>query len=206
MYSPLIRTVGGFACVVLLFISLIGCTKRPYLVVDYKIVAASNQLDGKRLRLQVKDLRLNPSIFTPVAAAQFPGFEDRYRLTRLNGKNEKTLLDEQDLHGLFYEAFAMRLEKMGVEIVPMERDDVPLFQILINTLKIDLQDRKWVTSVSFEGNLSVDNQLVARETVSGEAERVKILGTKGADDTFSDIFTEIVNRLNIVKLFRQAKM
>lgn len=205
MFISLGRTVCFFV-LCLFFIPLISCAKRPYLVVDYKIVAESDRLTGKLLRVQVKDLRLNPSIFTPAAAVKFPGFEDRYRLSRANPDNEKTLSDELDLEGLFYEAFAMRLQKMGVEIVPQDRDDAPLFQILINTLKIDLRDHKWVTSVSFEGNLSVDNQLVARETVSGEAERVKIVGTKGADDNFSDIFTEITNRLNIGKLFSQAKM
>lgn len=201
MSSPIRRLNCFFFITIVIFGSITACAQRPYLEVNYQNIAASNQLDGKQVRIQVKDLRTNPAIFTPEAASEFQGFQDQYRLFVISEASQKVSFGDQDLTGLVYQVFSLRLKKMGAEVVAFDRDDVPLLQVLIKNLKIDLRDSRWVTSVSFEGNLSVENRLVARETVSGEAERIKILGNKGADDTFSGIFSEIINRLNIVKLF-----
>ncbi|MCP3894140.1 MAG: hypothetical protein GY706_05855, partial [Bacteroides sp.] len=72
--------------------------------------------------------------------------------------------------------------------------------------KIDLQDRKWLAKVSYETNLTRDGSLIAREIATGNAERIRIIGRKGADVVLSEIFTDIVNRVNIVHLFQKAKM
>ena len=205
----MLTSFGRLSCyflIPLLFcVGLTACAQRPFLVVDYKTIEASNQLAGKQVRLQVKDLRTDPSIFTPEAAADFPGFQEQYRFVEAS-EASKAASNDLDLTSLVYQAFALRLEKMGAEVVDLDRDNVPLFQVSIKQLKIDLKDSRWVTSVSFEGNLSVDGRLIAKETVSGEAERIKILGSGGADENFSNIFTEIINRLNIAKLFKHAKV
>jgi hypothetical protein len=44
------------------------------------------------------------------------------------------------------------------------------------------------------------------ETVVGNAERINIIGRKGADTVISEIFTDMLNRVDIVKLFAQAKL
>lgn len=182
-----------------------GCAHRPYLIVDYKVPPASELLAGQKARIEIKDARADDQIFTPAAAQEFPGFENRYSLSWVTDK-ERIAAGEKSLSGLFEEAFKKRLEQMGATVLPMNSDNAPLFQVILQKMKIDLKDRKWMTAVVFEANLFMDNQLVARETVSGSAERVKIVGRKGADDTLSDIFTDIINRLDIVKLFQQAKL
>ncbi len=60
--------------------------------------------------------------------------------------------------------------------------------------------------MNYEAGLSVNSQVVAKESVNGESERVRIIGRKGADDNLSSLFTEIINRLDIHKLFQQAKL
>ncbi|MBT8342233.1 MAG: hypothetical protein HKP58_13255, partial [Desulfatitalea sp.] len=162
-------------------------------------------LDGLRARVQVKDLRDDKKIFGPTAANDFKQFNDRYHLAWTEADKERLSVGETDLQGLFQEAFEKRLELLGVEIAPYTDDDAPQFQILLNTMKIDLKERKWMVQASYEANLSMDNQLVARQIISGSAERVKIVGRKGADTTLSEIFTDVINKLDIVKLFRQAK-
>jgi uncharacterized lipoprotein YajG len=193
------------AIVAFLFLTT-ACGQRNYLIVDYQVPAASQALSGQRVRIEVKDLRENTTTLTPAAAIEFPGFEERYSLSWVNETNLRIAVGEKDLRGLFQESFQKRLTQMGVLVVPPDDDSAPLFQILIQTMQIDLKDRKWTAKVSFESNLFMDNQLVAKETVNGSAERPKILGRKGADDTLSDIFTDIINRLNIIKLFQQAKL
>lgn len=201
-----IRQIGINLVIGFILLFSAACAHRSYLIVDYKVPVASDALAGRKVRIQVKDARTDPWIFTPIAAQQFPGFKDRYSLSWVLESKERISAGEKDLPGLFEEAFEKRLAQMGVEVVPLDQDNAPLFQVIIQSMKIHLQDRKWLTNVAFEANLFMDDQLVARETVTGSAERVKIIGRKGADDTLSDIFTDIINRLNIIKLFQQAKL
>ena len=181
-----------------------GCAPRAYLIVDYPIPAASDQLHGQKVRLQIMDRRTDKTTLTFPAARQFAGFQDRYSLAWVTENRERILAGEKYLEELYFEAFKKRLERLGAEVVSREEPGVPLMQVLINTFIIDFQDRRWIARMSYEANMTVDNRLVAREMMKGEAERVKIIGRKGADDTLSDIFTTIVNRLDLAKLFQQA--
>lgn len=183
-----------------------GCAPRSYLIVDYKIPPSTNVLKGLKARIQVKDLREDTDTLTPAAAQQFKGFKGRYSIAWVAENGTRTVAAERDLKGLFYETFKKRLERMDVEIVPDTDDEAPLFQVLINTFNVGLEENTWIVRMSYEANLSMDNQLVARELVSGSAERVKIIGRKGADTTLSEIFTDIINKLDIIKLFRQAEL
>lgn len=194
-------------CITALTVVLVltSCASPSYLSVVYRVPAPSDRLHGQRVRIEIKDLRPDARIFTPAASRHFENFAGRYRLAWTNGK-ENVPVGTNDLQGLFREAFAKRLEQLGARIVPPDRDNAPLFQILIHDIRIDLQDRKWIAKIGYEADLVQDNQLIARESVSGTAERARIIGSKGAGKALSDIFTEIINRLNIVKLFQQAKM
>lgn len=183
-----------------------GCSARTTLLVDYHVPAMSNQLDGQRVSLAIKDARSDRRLFTAPAAKDFQAFRNSYDLTLVTPDQQRTLMGERDLQGLFLDVFGKRLEHLGAAVTADAQPDIPRLQILIKAFKIDLRDRKWIARASYEASLSIDNHLVARERVSGSAERVKIVGTKGADTILSEIFTEIINQLDIVKLFGQAKM
>ncbi|RJQ81465.1 MAG: hypothetical protein C4519_08845 [Desulfobacteraceae bacterium] len=204
MRSGRIRRVTGLT-LLSVFLILSACATRNHLIVDYHVPAPSDRISGQTVYLQIKDSRDNPEIFTPAAARQVKGFNNLYNLTLVSAK-ERIPLGGRDLQGIFLEAFKKRMEQMGAKIAPSESGSAPVFQIVIKTIQIDLQDRKWIAKAGYEANLFLDHQLVARETVTGEAERVRIVGREGADDTLSDIFSEIINRLDIVKLFQQAKL
>lgn len=206
MHLMTTRQIGITLAALIGLVFSTSCAHRPYLMVDYQIPAKSEALAGQTVRVEIKDARKEAFTFTFAAAREFPGFENLYSLSWVTEQKERILAGEKNLPQLFEAAFRKRLERMGASVVPMDQDDVPLFQVIIKTMKIDLKDRKWVATVAFEASLFMDNQLVAREKVTGTAERVKIVGRKGADDTFSDIFTDIINRLDIVKLFQQAKL
>ena len=60
--------------------------------------------------------------------------------------------------------------------------------------------------MTYTASLSKNDQRIALDKVKGSAQRVKIIGRKGADNTLSDIFSDVINRLNIMNLFRQAQL
>lgn len=206
MGTVLKTAIITFCSAVTLISIFIGCSARTTLLVDYHIPAMSNRLNGRNVSLVIKDVRSDRQLFTAGSAQEFQAFRDSYDLTLVTSDKQRTPVGEKDLQGLFLEVFRKRLDHLGATSPADIQPDTPQLQILIKVLKIDLRDRKWIARASYEADLTIDNQLVARERVSGSAERVKIVGTKGADTILSEIFTEIINELDIVKLFEQAKM
>lgn len=93
---------------------------------------------------------------------------------------------------------------MGVTVVSDDQQAAPLFQVDLQSLKIDQNDHKWIARMGYTASLTKDNMRIASETVKGSAERTKIVGLKGADQTLSDIFSDIINRLDILSLFKQS--
>ena len=185
---------------------LAGCAGRSYLIVDYEVPPTDQKLQGQTVRMVVKDLRSDPKIFTPVAAQEFKGFKDRYSLSWKLDDGQRVVVGEFDIENLFRKTFAKRLERMGILITADSQSYAPVFEIDLQKFKIDLRGRKWTADVKYEVNLSKDSNLIAREKIAGSAERLKIIGRKGADTVLSEIFSEIINRADIVKLFQQAKL
>lgn len=207
MHAYLRRQGLALFTLLLAIACICGCAApRPYLMVDYQLPPVTDQLIGQKVRLEVKDVRQDTQAFTPAAAEHFKNFQNRYSLTWVSQNKNRISAGEKNMQELFLETFKKRLEQMGAEVVYTDREEIPLFQVLINSLKVDLKNRKWTAQAGYEASLSVDNLIVAREKVSGEGEKAYIIGRKGADDSLSDIFTSVINKVDIVKLFQQAKM
>ena len=189
-----------------LMLFLAGCSHRSYLIVNYQVPEVTNRLQNLKIRVKINDARTDRYILAPAAQRQFKGFDNTYSLSWIYPEEKRTFAGEYDLEGLFQVAFEKRLEMMGVDVSSTELDRRPVLQIDIHELKIDLENRNWVAQMSYTASLLKDNQLVARDKVSGSAERVKIIGRKGADNTLSDIFSDIINKLKLDSLFDQAKL
>ena len=93
---------------------------------------------------------------------------------------------------------------MGIEVVQREIEDTPLFELTLNRFQLDLKDRTWVSDLSYEVKLTKDNQKTSLEKVFAQAERTKVMGRGAGETLVGDIFTESINKLNIIKLFKNA--
>lgn len=196
------RLLGLTALSALLLLG--ACAPPTYLKVDYALPAPSEKLHGQKVRIEIKDIRTDQQIFAPAAAPQFKYFRNNYELAVTEGR-QKVSRGFEDLQGLFLEAFKKHLERLGAAVVTPENHSTALLRILLQKFRIDLQGHTWTAKIRYEADLIVNNHLAARETVSGSAQRVRIMGSGGADEALSDIFTDAINRLNIVKLFQRAK-
>ncbi|MEJ2157819.1 MAG: hypothetical protein P8X96_21015, partial [Desulfobacteraceae bacterium] len=179
---------------------------REYLIVDYTIPPVTQRLRDQSVRLQIDDRRENPKIMTPTAAAKFQDFNDRYSLAWITSDKGRILAGEHDLAALFKKAFEKRLALAGAIATPANSVQDPLLAIALDAFTIDLKGQKWVAEVSYTATLTQEGHPVTKEQVRGKAERVRIIGRKGADMVISDIFTEVVNRLNLEALFRKAEL
>ena len=119
-------------------------------------------------------------------------------------KKPKGDIETYPLSGLIEAAMKKRLENKGIAVVQEKMDDTPLFEVTLKKFVLDLNDRTWLSDFSYEVKLTRDNQKTGRETVSGQAERTKVMGRGAGEILVGDIFTESINKLDIEKLFKNA--
>ena len=95
---------------------------------------------------------------------------------------------------------------MGIEVLTEPEKTEPVIEIDLQNFLLDLVHRKWVAEISYEVRLIKDNKLLARETISGNAERLKMLSQSDAEKVLGEIFTDVVNKVDFRKLFQQADL
>ena len=76
--------------------------------------------------------------------------------------------------------------------------------IILKEFLLDLIDRKWTVTAAYEARLVKDKKVLAKQTITSRGERVKLVGRRQADTVLSEIFTEMINRLDVKRLLEQA--
>jgi hypothetical protein len=95
---------------------------------------------------------------------------------------------------------------MGAVVSLRSHPEIPVLTVSLTRMTVDLQERKWIVDLGYEAVLRKATGAQAKETVRGNAERVRVIGRKGADMVLSDIFSDATNRLDLVKMFKQAQL
>ncbi len=183
-----------------------SCAKKSYIDVDYRLPATADSLTGRTVFIETRDLRSETEIFNKRAKENFEHFTGLFSLSLIMPDDQSKILGAYPLPKLFETALKQRLQKLGVAASTSPSPSIPVFQININQFHINLVGQKWMADISYEVSLTQDTQLVAREVVSGSAERLKVMGSGGAEKVIGEIFTDMINRLNIERLFQQAKL
>lgn len=192
----------------LVYIWVIGavvgaCASKSYIDVNYRLPVASDDLKGKRVFLECRDIRSDKTIFGQNAQAEFKHFTGLFALSVDQGK-KPFVAGAFDLPSLFKEAFKRRLENSGLDVIKQPEKTTPVLEIVIREFRLDLVDRKWVAGIKYEARLLKGDLLLVTTTISGDAERLKVIGQRDAEKVLGEIFTEIVNQLNLRKLLDRA--
>ena len=77
--------------------------------------------------------------------------------------------------------------------------------VIVKELLLDLIDGRWVARMGFQAGLEKNGARLATQEISGEAERHQIIGRREAHRAMSEIFTDVVNRLDLEDLFEKAE-
>ncbi len=194
------------AIVLLVAAGIVSCAKKTYIDVDYRLPPPTDTLTGRMVFVETRDLRNDKEIFDDRAKKQFEYFTGLFALSLEQPDDQRKILGAYELPELFENALIQRLQTLGVGIAESSSPTVPVFQININQFRIKLIGQKWLADVSYEASLTKDTRLIAREVVTGSAERMKLMGSGGAEKVIGEIFTDMINRLNIERLFQQAKL
>lgn len=206
MLPKMMNRWGKVTITLMVVVGFAACAQKAYIDVDYRLPSGTDSLAGRTVFIETLDLRSDKEIFNKRANDKFEHFTGLFTLSLQMPDEQREIVGAYALPQLFEAALKQRLQRLGVEITSERLSQVPLFQININAFRINLVGQKWMADISYEASLTQNSQLVAREAVTGSAERLKVVGSGGAEKIIGEIFTEMINRLNIERLFQQAKL
>ncbi|MGD8213407.1 MAG: hypothetical protein PVH37_11745 [Desulfobacterales bacterium] len=183
-----------------------ACASKPFLKVQYQLPSPSSTLGGKQVSLTVSDMRSKETLVTETARKSLRDFKGTFSLVVLRDDGSGNLRGAYDLVSLFSEVFQQRLKNEGIQATTVTDSSLPELKIEITEFQIDFVDRKWIVGMNYQTSLLDNGNLLSKESVSGQAERLKVMGKKGAEKVLSELLTDVVNKLNLVGLFQQARL
>ncbi len=187
-------------------LTLLSCSRLPYLEVSYRLPAKPDALAGQRVSLDMEDVRAVKDMIGAGARYEFENFSGSISLVVASDSGTGVRVGIYDPPSLFKEAFKKRLENAGVRVLPGKESGAPNLTIIIQRFLLDLVNKEWKVQMAYEARLSKDGKVLARQIVSGEGERMKVLGRDQADTVLGEVFTDLVNRVDLAKLFRDAEL
>lgn len=189
-----------------LFVSLfmVSCASIPELQVLYELPSPSKQLKGRSVALTVDDERASKKVLGKRAEEEFKGFSGNIALSIADYNKREFKVGIFSVPDLMREAFKRKLENLGVEVLPEKTLGKPELVIVLKEFFLDLEGREWVAKMSYEARLIKGQTALANQIINGQAERYQLFGRDSADTLMGEIFTDMVNALDLSRLFKQA--
>ena len=193
------------AAAMILIFTAGACSNKPFLVVQYQPPSSTDTLAGKEVSQVITDDRATKTFLSESAKKSFREFNETYSLVVLKEDGSGDLLGIFKIDALLNEIFKQRLNSLGLQVSPPTNQSDYEFEIKLKEFNLDLVKRNWVVNMSFQASLSKNSRLLAMESVAGSAERLKVMGISDAEKLIGELLTDMVNKLDLVKLFQKAQ-
>lgn len=198
--KPVLINVGGIVG----FLVLVSCATPSHLQLTYRLPAEEKGPTGKQVSVVAQDFRKNQRILGQGAQFKFRTVSPGIALSIAKGTGAGSKKGIYRPSVLLKEAMESRLQHEGITVVPEGTSSFTI-RLLLRSFLLDRLDYKWRVIVAYEARLIKDGKLLASEIISGEAERFELVGKEQAEVVLQDIFTDVVNRLDLDKLFRDVE-
>jgi hypothetical protein len=198
------RVIRGLPTLLMLLMMASCATTIPELQVQYRLPTPSDILKGRAVALTIEDRRADKSILGRGAREEFQGFSNSVSLSVGDAGQKGSSVGIFQPPALMREALKRNLERSGVKVLSDNDAGAPSLVIVLKEFSLDLMGREWLAKMSYEAKLTGEKGGVATQFVNGQAERYKVIGRDSADTLMSEIFTDMVNSLNLARLFDQA--
>ena len=182
-----------------------ACASKSFLKVHYQLPSPSQVLTGQNVVLTIADVRKDNAVLSANAKKSLKNFDDTYSLVVLHDDGRGNLIGAYDLNSLLREIFKQRLENEGGHVITNPENADASLEIHLKEFKLDIVKRKWMLRMSYRAGLSKNRDLVAKESVNGSAERLKVMGKSDAEKILGELVTDMVNKLDVARLFQQVQ-
>ena len=181
-----------------------SCTSKNYLVVNYQLPIETLTADESEVSLTFKDQRTEQAIVTQSAKAALKDFSGNFALIVASDDKNEQLVGAFSLCSMIKTIFKQRFENAGIQVAAEDQLQPTTIEIILKEFKLDLVKRKWVVQITYQANLLKDNRFVNGQTITGNAERLRVVGSKDAELVIGELITDAVNRLSLDELFQSA--
>jgi hypothetical protein len=183
-------------CITLFTLS--ACASRPYMKVNYQLPnIISDKPPVKVIQLRVTDQRTDPDPLSITARRALKNFHESYMLIMAPIGKDVPVEGIYDLKTLFEKVFQKRLDQMGIRVVDTASAQIPKLEVAVTLFQLDLRDYKWYFRMSYGVGLMKDGNIFAKHTISGDAERVDVPGKDDSGLTVSEVYADLINKLDI---------
>lgn len=197
------RWMGMLGLLGMLFFTQ-ACSSIAYVQINDRLPAKAGALEGKKVFLTVEDERKTKDFAAGGVKREFDNFSESLAYSVSKGAGPGLKMGLYDVPSLVKEAFRLRVENEGAEIVVDKKAAHAELAFALREFSLDLVGRNWIVKMGYEVRLIKDGAVLAKQFATGEAERFKIMGTDQADVVVGDLFADVMNRLNLPKLFLDA--
>lgn len=199
---------SGFRTAVLfLLLSLMcSCASMPYLNVTYRLPPGMDAMKGKTVCIDVEDARGVNAFLGVGARNEFDGSSGSLSLAVARRQDAGVKIGVYEVPLLVKEAFKRKLQESGIEVITERTAGQVELSILLKDFLLDLVDRRWQFRMSCEIRLIRNGSILSWQKVSGQAERLKLIGREQADQVVGEVFTDTMNQLDVERLFQQANL
>jgi len=187
----------------LLFALFVSCATIPTLDVTYKIMPKSNILEGNEVFFQLIDKRVDKEIIGKDARKLYENYSGNINFILSKEGSGEYLAGIYDVETLFRKAFTFSLENKGLKLLDKPSQDAPQLIITLNKFILDLDGRNWIAIISYDGEFVKNGETVVRK-FKGEGQKFRISGLNQAHIVVSEVFTDMVNQLDIESLFARG--
>jgi hypothetical protein len=190
---------------------VVSCATVPELIIDYQLPQKSVALQSKRVVVGFEDARTSKDLMGRGAEKEYKNFTGNITYSLARDDESGFRRGAYKVSSLFKDVFKRRLRYLGAEVfTDTEYGDVELRivlkELLLDLIKEDLVKKKWTVTMSYEAQLIQNGEVLASQKISGQGERAKIVGKGDADKVMSEVFEDLVNRLDVPRLFQQARL
>jgi hypothetical protein len=199
---PICRGLKAISIILFIAIATSFCASKNFLVVNYKLPVEPKIPEETTVSLVFKDSREDQGIVTKNAKMALKDFSGNFTLIVSQENKNDRLAGAFSLHSLIRQIFKNRLENAGIRVASEGESRETAVEIILKVFKLDLVGRKWVINMTYQANLIRQNRFTAGETVTGSAERLRVVGSKDAELVIGELITDVVNRLNLSELFK----
>jgi uncharacterized lipoprotein YajG len=199
------RQLALAALAVIMAIMMSACASKPFLKVRYQLPSSSKALTGETISLTISDPREDAAFLSDNAKKSIENFNGTYSLVVVREDGGGDLIGAYEIDSLLKEIFRQRLENEGGRVLATAENAKASLAIQLKEFKLDIVDRKWVLSMGYQASLSRNKGIIAKESVSGSAERLKVMGKTDAEKILGELVTDMVNRLDVAMLFKKTQ-
>ena len=197
------RLLKGITAGIMIACFLSACAPRPALRIDYTLPKDRKLLNGMAVALDFMDVRADTEILGNGVRKELKNFSGQVSVS-VDPAAAPELISMVDMERLITLPLSLRLKQMGAHLVDSKEAADSVIQVGLKEFKLIFEEEIWKVNMTYYARLIVDQKEVAKETIQGSGERVKIMGSYDADSVFSDIYTDVMNKLNIESLYQRG--